>query len=169
MYPDHIHFTIFPDPPRSYDFPKEKKKRKTKSNLCCPYTNWSMASPLKKTESFPTPTLSEAMNSSASLLQFLRVLFNGILSRYSPSLSPSPDLSVSLCGSRPDNHMVFSGNTGHRHQDGLLQEYRPWASTYRPQHGLQQQHRSQASTGIGNNTNHGHQWKHRPWTFTRPA
>ena len=41
---------------------RKKEEKNTKSNLCCPYTHWSMvklpvASPLKKTESFPTHIL----------------------------------------------------------------------------------------------------------------
>ena len=48
---------LLPSPPRSTCLPfPPSKKNSTKSNLCCPYTHWSMvklpvASPLKKTES----------------------------------------------------------------------------------------------------------------------
>ena len=69
---------------------RKQEQEENKSNMHCPYTHWSMvklpvASPLKKTESFPTctppkPSIVESYT-SASLSQFLRVLFDGFLSR----------------------------------------------------------------------------------------
>jgi hypothetical protein len=46
---------------------RREKKKKNQPNLCCLYNHWSMAklpvaSPLKKTESFPPKTLPEAIN-----------------------------------------------------------------------------------------------------------
>ena len=58
---DHTHFPALPRLSPFVTSPcRTTRKKSLKSNLCCPYTHWSMvklpvASPLKKTESFPTP------------------------------------------------------------------------------------------------------------------
>lgn len=97
FYPSGTYFPVLPcDPPPQKRRKKRQEGRKegkikeiyTKSN--CPYTHWSMikrpvSSPLKKTESLPTPTPSRSHQlksyTSTSLSEYLEVLFNGFLSR----------------------------------------------------------------------------------------
>lgn len=63
MNPEHTHFPVLPGLPLPPTLrpPHQKKEKKSKSNLCCPYTHWNMvklpvASPLRRPESFPTRT-----------------------------------------------------------------------------------------------------------------
>ena len=70
-----------------YDFfsppPKKMKKNNTKSNLCCPYTDWSMVklpvvSRLKLNPS-PPPSLPEALNCGELHLSTLITIFKSFL------------------------------------------------------------------------------------------
>lgn len=100
MYPDYAHFPFLPGPPsHPCNLPKNRMKKKyTKFNLWSLYIHWSMdkllvASPLKTTKSFLTPTSltppppppsPEAVNGKELPLQylhqFLRTLFSSFLS-----------------------------------------------------------------------------------------
>lgn len=64
---DHTHFPALPRLSPFVTSPcRTTRKKSLKSNLCCPYTQWSMvklptASPLKKTQVLPYPPLPEAI------------------------------------------------------------------------------------------------------------
>lgn len=43
MYPDATCFPFLPGLPSNFHaFSPQKKKKSTKSNLCCPYTHWCL-------------------------------------------------------------------------------------------------------------------------------
>lgn len=43
IHPDHVHFSIIPGPPLTLvASQKTEDEKKISSNLCCPYTHWSM-------------------------------------------------------------------------------------------------------------------------------
>jgi hypothetical protein len=67
MYPNHIDYHSSQVSSKTKTKTKKQKTKNTytKSNVCCPYTHWSMvklpmASPLKKPENLPQPP--EAIN-----------------------------------------------------------------------------------------------------------
>ena len=82
IFPYHTHFPILPCPPsHPCALPRKQTSKPTKSNLCCPYTHWSMvklpvASPLKKTEFFPTPIPTRSHQLWRATLQHLHPSFS---------------------------------------------------------------------------------------------
>jgi hypothetical protein len=94
MYPYHTLLLLLPCP--SFHpfalFPQmKKKKRYTKSNLCCPYSHWNIVqlpvpTPIKITKPFSIPNPNQKQSAvksyiSVSSSQFLRTQFNSFLSR----------------------------------------------------------------------------------------
>lgn len=143
MHPNHIYFPVLPGPPTTTHKTKEEeteeKKRKLPSPLGIEMLKLPAARILKKNESFPTPTLPEAINYAeihfSICITILRDFFGGggevgtedsslsfsTVSLWSliPPQKKFPCPLYSVAAWIIDLHMVSGYSTSHGHQHGF--------------------------------------------------
>lgn len=183
MLPNPTRFPLFPGPSSHPCTSPHQIKKFPKYNLRCPYTHWSLvelpvAQALKENWVFhlnphqqPPTAKSYA---PASLSQFLRTLYNGLLSGFSlgwglvreavsrsqsagiDTIAKESFLFLAVCSSTDHElHMVSSSSTDHGHQPGLWTNQIPksqcpcWRKTH-PRECLAQQFSNRNQCPVGN-------------------